>query len=837
MKKIFGFIASALAVLGSAFALAACSDGEHTAHDFSGAWVNTDPEYHWHVCQADGCDAIDEKVAHVWVADTSKTDVPATCIADGIHYLKCECGATKSEVITDRSDHDFKGEWVTTDPEYHWHICTTEGCDEIDEKIAHKWVADTSKTDVPATCHSDGIHYLKCECGAEKTEAITNRPDHDFTGKPVYTDETGHWHVCVNAGCEATDEKVAHNCNSYEKKDDNVHSKTCECGYSVDESHAWDDGTVTKEPSETETGIRTYTCSVCHGTKTEVIPEKSHVHTPNAGWEKDDDSHWHTCSGCSEKVDKADHIWLSNPDKTDVPATCHSDGISYFKCSVCDREKSEVITDRPAHDFTGEWIDTDAEGHYHKCKNCEATDDKVPHEWVADTSKTDVAATCHSDGIHYLKCSECGAEKSEPITERPDHDFTGEFEYTDETGHWHVCKNDGCEATDEKLAHVCDSYAKVDENEHSKICECGYSVNEAHNWNDGVITTKPTLTTAGVKTFTCSHCSATYTERIAPKAVFKDDFTLSPADNHPWTYGYIADGDFADDKFTVTEFTATEGDAYVMRNEENFLQSELKADWVNEWRMVVIGYTVTQDINVKVTANITGDMDNSEYSLRYGVKAADGVSPIDAHWFGRAKELRFNRVFSLKSGDTVYLLINGEIDGAKNAHFDITLTEAIADFTNDFMLTPAADHPWSYGYVADKDFKDDIFTVTPMTKTDADSYIAPHPENDEWTGAQIKSDWINEWMMMAIGYTAAEDMTIKLDLTFTGDADNTKFSLRYGVKASGSEEPTHAEWVEQGKDINFTHTIELKAGDTVYLLLKGEDGDKHGHIGITITQE
>ena len=52
----------------------------------------------------------------------------------------------------------------------------------------------------------------------------------------------------------------------------------CACGSSYDEAvypalgHDWDGGTVTKEPTATETGIRTYTCTRCNETKTESIP-------------------------------------------------------------------------------------------------------------------------------------------------------------------------------------------------------------------------------------------------------------------------------------------------------------------------------------------------------------------------------------------------------------------------------------------------------------------------------------------------------------------------------------------------------------------------------------
>ena len=46
-----------------------------------------------------------------------------------------------------------------------------------------------------------------------------------------------------------------------------------ESGTSIPSSgHSWDNGVVTKEPTETEEGIRTYTCTVCSATRTESIP-------------------------------------------------------------------------------------------------------------------------------------------------------------------------------------------------------------------------------------------------------------------------------------------------------------------------------------------------------------------------------------------------------------------------------------------------------------------------------------------------------------------------------------------------------------------------------------
>ena len=42
--------------------------------------------------------------------------------------------------------------------------------------------------------------------------------------------------------------------------------------------HNWDAGTVTKQPTESETGIKTYQCTRCTETKTETIPALAHTH-------------------------------------------------------------------------------------------------------------------------------------------------------------------------------------------------------------------------------------------------------------------------------------------------------------------------------------------------------------------------------------------------------------------------------------------------------------------------------------------------------------------------------------------------------------------------------
>ena len=68
---------------------------------------------------------------------------------------------------------------------------------------------------------------------------------------------------------------------------------TCACGDSYVDTytdalgHAWDEGKVTKEPTETETGVKTFTCTRCGETKTEVIPATGVVASGTCGAEGD----------------------------------------------------------------------------------------------------------------------------------------------------------------------------------------------------------------------------------------------------------------------------------------------------------------------------------------------------------------------------------------------------------------------------------------------------------------------------------------------------------------------------------------------------------------------
>ena len=131
---------------------------------------------------------------------------------------------------------------------------------------------------------------------------------------------------------------------------------TCACGDSYVDTytdalgHAWDEGKVTKEPTETETCVKTFTCTRCGETKTETIPVLPHTHSYKAvvtaptctakGYTT------HICSCGDSYVDTyTDPLGHDLKDDAAVAATCTTAGTTAGKhCTRCDyKEGMETI--------------------------------------------------------------------------------------------------------------------------------------------------------------------------------------------------------------------------------------------------------------------------------------------------------------------------------------------------------------------------------------------------------------------------------------------------------------------------------------------------------------
>lgn len=89
--------------------------------------------------------------------------------------------------------------------------------------------------------------------------------------------------VCQHSNTEKKNE-VAANCTT-EGYTGDIYCSDCgnllETGAAIGAlGHKWDNGVVTKEPTETETGIKTFTCTVCGETRTEEVVYVKELKTP-----------------------------------------------------------------------------------------------------------------------------------------------------------------------------------------------------------------------------------------------------------------------------------------------------------------------------------------------------------------------------------------------------------------------------------------------------------------------------------------------------------------------------------------------------------------------------
>ena len=215
-------------------------------------------------------------------------------------------------------------------------------------------------------------------------------------------------------------------------------SKTCQ--------HVWDNGKVTKEPTETETGIKTYTCTLCGETKTETIPKLTHEHSYDAVvtaptcTEKGYTTHTCACgdSYVDTYVDALGHAW-DNGKVTKEPTETET-GVKTFTCTRCGETKTEVI---PALSHEHSYKDvvtapTCTEKGYttHTCacgdSYVDTYVDALGHAW--DNGKVTKEPTETETGVKTFTCTRCGETKTETIPATGSVDVTEMF--TDVSHSW-----------------------------------------------------------------------------------------------------------------------------------------------------------------------------------------------------------------------------------------------------------------------------------------------------------------------------------------------------------------------------------------------------------------
>ena len=282
--------------------------------------------------------------------------------------------------------------------------------------------------------------------------------------------------------------------------------------------HHWDQGEIITEATCTEEGEKKFTCSICGDEKTEKVSATGHQHTEirnkkeatckETGYSGDT---W--CKDCGKKIlsgqtiaKTENHSWDAG--KVTTEATCTEEGEKTFTCSICGDEKTEKVS-ATGHQHTEIRNKKEAtckeEGYSGDtwCKDCgkkilsgQAIAKTENHSW--DSGEITKEPTCKEEGEKTFTCSICGNTKTEKVSK---------------TDHQHTEIRDQKNPTCKEAGYSGDTYCT----------DCGKKISSGkaiaktrnHNWDAGVITTEPTCTERGEKTFTCSICGNTKTEKVS----------------------------------------------------------------------------------------------------------------------------------------------------------------------------------------------------------------------------------------------------------------------------------------------------------------------------------
>lgn len=279
-----------------------------------------------------------------------------TCTQDEEIDYKCsKCGYIKKE-ITKATGHEWR-EWKTSLAK----TCTTDGkeertcskCSEKEERTlkatGHEW--GEWKTILVKTCTTDGKEERTCSKCSEKEERTLKATGHKsetVRAKAPTCKENGYTGDEVCKVCHETLNKgtTIPKTDSHEwGKWTTVRESTCTekgeqsrkcavCGEEEIESlplakHTWDNGKVTKAPSYTKVGVKTWTCKKCGKTKTTTLAK---LPMPKAGTKVIVGGNQYTVTKVGSEVcfSKAN----AKARAITVPSTIKAKGITYKVTSI-----------------------------------------------------------------------------------------------------------------------------------------------------------------------------------------------------------------------------------------------------------------------------------------------------------------------------------------------------------------------------------------------------------------------------------------------------------------------------------------------------------------------
>ncbi len=484
--------------------------------------------------------------------DWTKGDTVApTETVEGYTYYKCNvCKAPFLADFLPKLDVEHTHVWgepVVVEPSDCTHggtittTCTTEGCGEKTVETipapGHTFVNNGRGGCVCENCGETNVHH------EYEVESFT-APTKDVAGLAILVcDACGdRQEAIVSEICDETHEwkEIQASSPTCTKEGTTRHIYCATCGFAfykevVDAlGHTWDDGKETKPADCLNAGTKTYTCTACGATKTEVIEAGKHNEILHAHRDADclvEGYDVYTCTVCGE-VTKTVIIPRTDCkyDVKEVKPDCVNGGSITSTCPVCGDTKTETV---PALGHT-EKIGTEANEPTCTepgntvgtiCGVCGVTltaSEEIPALGCDYSEENGTPAYCDQFAETWKECVRCGNvdEKTRVIgtTYDPDNHRWGRKVITAPT------------CTETGLAKVwCQGCDKADE--YDEIIPAN-----GHTWDEGTVTTKPTCTQKGVKTFECTvdGCGATKTEEIAANGHTwgslenKDEFVLTP---------------------------------------------------------------------------------------------------------------------------------------------------------------------------------------------------------------------------------------------------------------------------------------------------------------------
>lgn len=157
-------------------------------------------------------------------------------------------------------------------------VCTR--CGDIQPQT-HTHTGGTATCTAKAVCTVCGQEYGELLPHSENGGAVTIQPTETTAGEMTYRC-TVCGTVTRTVSIPPTGEVHTHVFGTEWKYSDTRHWHECACGERADEAlHTPDSGTVTKQPTAYETGVRTYYCTVCGGfIFSEIIPPTGTTPSP-----------------------------------------------------------------------------------------------------------------------------------------------------------------------------------------------------------------------------------------------------------------------------------------------------------------------------------------------------------------------------------------------------------------------------------------------------------------------------------------------------------------------------------------------------------------------------